>query len=195
VPSGPTRRTRWLPVSAIRNERPSGDDRTRRGRFRRAWVAGPLSPPKPPLAAPVGPLPATVVMMPLGLTLRMRWFVGVGDEEAAVGGGCHHPLREVELRDAGEAAVAGEARRAGAGDRVDGLRLRGGGGGGGGGQRRAERDGRHRAADRPHPKASAWPHGGQQDGVRSVHRLQPTIKRRTCTSKRGPPAHLERDLL
>src|SRR5581483_11307472 len=63
------RRTRLLPESAIRRL-PSGSKMMPLGPFKRAPVAGPLSPPNPGLP----PCPATVVMTPWASTFRMTWL-------------------------------------------------------------------------------------------------------------------------
>src|SRR5436190_11006419 len=68
--SGPglTLRIREFSVSAIRNP-PSGVDATHRGPNSEARVGGPPSPKDP-----TTPLPATVLIVPLAETLRMRWL-------------------------------------------------------------------------------------------------------------------------
>ncbi|MEA2442884.1 MAG: hypothetical protein QOJ12_176 [Thermoleophilales bacterium] len=66
VPSGATRRTRWLFVSTI-TKPPSLATARPIGSFSCAEVAGPPSPLKP-----AEPIPATVVMTPFGATLRIR---------------------------------------------------------------------------------------------------------------------------
>jgi hypothetical protein len=66
IPLEETFRIRWLPTSAIRKP-PSGVGATANGMFSSADVAGPPSPLKP-----WTPVPATVVIVPLGQTLRTR---------------------------------------------------------------------------------------------------------------------------
>src|SRR5581483_9965304 len=63
-----TRRIRWLPVSAMRTS-PVGVTSTPRGPATWAAAGAPPSPEKP-----LVPVPAKVVMVPDGLTRRMRWF-------------------------------------------------------------------------------------------------------------------------
>src|SRR6185437_9760153 len=63
-----TLRTRLFVVSAM-NRLPPESSATSVGLLRPALVAGPLSPEKP-----ATPFPATVLMMPSGVTLRMRWL-------------------------------------------------------------------------------------------------------------------------
>src|SRR4051794_9198434 len=66
VPAGDTRRTRWLLTSAITTP-PSGVTATAAGESSWAVVAGPPSPEKPGV-----PVPATVVIVPAGVTRRTR---------------------------------------------------------------------------------------------------------------------------
>jgi hypothetical protein len=66
VPSGPTRRTRWLTLSAMTNP-PPRSTATSVGEFRRARLAGPPSPAKPQ-----APVPATVVITPAAVNWRTR---------------------------------------------------------------------------------------------------------------------------
>ena len=66
IPSGLTFRTRLLSVSAMKRF-PCPSAVTPQGRASIALVAGPPSPLKP-----YDPFPATVVMMPAGLTFRIR---------------------------------------------------------------------------------------------------------------------------
>ena len=66
IPAVSTWRTRWLSQSAM-YRLPSGSTWTPEGRFRRAFVASPPSPENPSW-----PLPATVVMVPIGSTCRTR---------------------------------------------------------------------------------------------------------------------------
>ena len=68
TPAGETLRTRLLPRSAIRKP-PSAVGSTSSGQFSRALVAGPPSPEYPAV-----PVPATVVICPLGEIRRIRWF-------------------------------------------------------------------------------------------------------------------------
>jgi len=68
VPSGPTRRMLWLPLSAMKRL-PALSTAIPVGLFSRAATAGPPSPLKP-----VSPVPATVVMVPEGSTRRIRSF-------------------------------------------------------------------------------------------------------------------------
>jgi hypothetical protein len=72
TPAGLTRRTRLLPVSAMRKP-PSAVGETPRGPFSRTvgFVAASESPANPPGAFP-GPAPATVLMVPASLTRRIR---------------------------------------------------------------------------------------------------------------------------
>src|SRR5262245_11322821 len=69
VPVGETRRTRLLLESAIRKP-PSAVTDTAFGDHSRAAVAGPPSPEKPSV-----PLPATVVIVPVDETLRIRLLI------------------------------------------------------------------------------------------------------------------------
>src|SRR4051794_13160003 len=70
TPSAVTRRTSQSLVSAMRNP-PSGVAATRVGRERQALVAGPPSP-----QYPSRPLPATVEILPSGVTRRTRSWKG-----------------------------------------------------------------------------------------------------------------------
>ena len=53
------------------------------GKCRWALVAGPPSPPKPPLSNPYSPVPATVVIVPVESTMRIRLLLRIGDVEVA----------------------------------------------------------------------------------------------------------------
>ena len=68
IPSGVTRRTRLLLVSAMYSV-PSAARAIERGVLIWAASAGPPSPEKPPL-----PTPATVVTVPSTAIRRMRWL-------------------------------------------------------------------------------------------------------------------------
>src|SRR5260370_1327859 len=67
-----TFRTRRL-LKSEKKRLPAASIATPKGRHNRAAVAGPPSPAKlPGLPKPAGPLPATVLIVPAGLTLRIR---------------------------------------------------------------------------------------------------------------------------
>src|SRR5918996_1707892 len=69
LPKPPTTRTRWLPKSTM-NKAPFSFSDTRPGQFSCAARAGPPSP-----EYPATPVPATVVIVPEGSTLRIRWLL------------------------------------------------------------------------------------------------------------------------
>src|ERR1039457_3865884 len=69
VPAGVTIRMRSLPLSTM-NRLPAPSTATSQGSNNSAEVAGPLSPLKPRV-----PLPATVLIVPAGVTFRIRLFI------------------------------------------------------------------------------------------------------------------------